>query len=800
MSDRRYFAGGAPPPSRHQSPAQGNPQYHFDSLNGTLGTQPQSASHTRRRPSRTNSSTNNPPLSASPPCVESNSGSDKRAKASQNTLKKVTRRDSGYTETSAVLRPEREDFHEANDTAGFLPKLSQIREGKASTASRSRGSSTISSAIGSKSRNRRHIEDDAVDRSRERQKHGSSQRHPDSLANLSNSSLISVDSGVTQQSSTSGGSNSTVTRRSHDNGSQKMTLEPPYQGRGATSQVALNPQTLANMDAPQADVFQFLRPDSKANSIVSDDTHHMTPPTTASSSSSSSSSGDTRLNNDQSSTAGTFPHEVESPTSSPISMRKSDNEDFHYQGRDYRQPGAPLYASSFVHGHEGEDEDDSNNSDEGEDQDEDQEEKESGEEASETESEEEHDDDAHTNHAELGHASSLTLNKVPPPTAPSTSSRPSDPHTRRLRQQERNLANHILQSPQPQREFQFGVDASAGHQPMPLYSPRAYSGVSPVAPHATAGPSLAWPPVPPMPAPLPIGYSPHQSPERNHAFPLTVRPPGEAMQQMPAPFPPHFGQPPVYQTHAPGPDLSRTTLLGYELLADKLSQPTSTGSKRSAKGSKGRIVPMYRKFEHLNHRVLLHLQDEVSEMEEDLRHLDEVIAQTTLRDESGRSYPGSRRGDARFGGESHYRRTELLGRIFQKLGQYNQALCSFNTLLKELDPTTAEDVQAYRTWMDKRTPIDYAETRFLAREQDLVAVSHKSSATTNHNVRHHHSAAVWFPLTLTLPLMAFAMIPSVLGRLVVIALICGAELWMVTVTPELREFMSTQEWISAAAV
>ncbi|KAH9869214.1 hypothetical protein IAQ61_006419 [Plenodomus lingam] len=832
MTDHPYTSGGPLPPSRPQSPAQTNPKYHFDGVDDGLGgarAESPASSHTRRRPCRTSSSTSHshPPRSASPSCLESTSGTDQRIRARRtSTLKRPVRRDSGCTETSvASQQPERQDCYETSNEGGaFLPKLGRIREGKkASKSSKSRASSTVSSALGSKSRRRqRHMEDNAVDQARERQRRGGLQRHPDNLANPSNPSPVSFDSGVTQPSNTSGASSSTETRRSHDNGGQEMTLEPAYQDRRPASQAAFHSQTLANMDPPRPDVFQFLAPDSQAKSSASEDTHHMTPPTTISSA--PSSPHDTRLHNDGSSTPGTFPHEIESPASSPASTRKSDNDHFHYQGREYRKPGAPLYASSFVHGHEVEeeedeeeeeeddddndeenkDEDDSNHSDESEEQDEDPKANESGEEASGAESEEAHDDDAHTEPADLGQAPSLALDKVPPPIAPSTSSRPSDPHTRRLRQQERKLASHVLQSPRPQREIQFGVDPSAEHVPMPLYHPHAYSGPSPAASQATSGPSLSWPPMPPLPAPLPIGYSPHHSPEGSNAFPLTVRSPAEAMQQMAPPFPPHLGQPPVYQSHAPAPDLSRKTVIGYELLAEKLSKPKSAGGKRSAKPGKGSIVPMYRKFEHLNHRVLLHLQDEVSEMEEELRHLDEVIAQTSPRDDSGRCYPGSRRGDARFGGESHYRRTELLGRIFQKLGQYNQALCSFHTLLKELDPTTTEDVQAYRSWMEKRTPIDYTEARFLSREQDLVVVSRKSSAVGHdhvaapHHHDHHHSAAVWFPLTLTLPVMAFAIVPNVLARLVIVTLICSAELWMVTVTPELKSFLSTREWVFAA--
>lgn len=107
---------------------------------------------------------------------------------------------------------------------------------------------------------------------------------------------------------------------------------------------------------------------------------------------------------------------------------------------------------------------------------------------------------------------------------------------------------------------------------------------------------------------------------------------------------------------------------------------------------------MYRKFEHLNHRVLLHLQDEVSELEEELRYLDECIAQASPRDETGHAYPASRRNDARYGNELHYRRTELLGRIFQKLGQYSKCGASGVFFL-----TLAHD----RSWIKMRRFTDH---------------------------------------------------------------------------------------------
>jgi hypothetical protein len=48
--------------------------------------------------------------------------------------------------------------------------------------------------------------------------------------------------------------------------------------------------------------------------------------------------------------------------------------------------------------------------------------------------------------------------------------------------------------------------------------------------------------------------------------------------------------------------------------------------------------------------------------------------------------------------------------------------------------------------------------------------------------------------------MAIAIVPSLLGRLVVIVLTVGAELKLVTSTPELMSFMSTREWTVAASV
>ena len=119
---------------------------------------------------------------------------------------------------------------------------------------------------------------------------------------------------------------------------------------------------------------------------------------------------------------------------------------------------------------------------------------------------------------------------------------------------------------------------------------------------------------------------------------------------------------------------------------------------------------------------------------------------------------------------------------------------------RNLVPAAAEDVANYREWMDEHEPIDYAESQFLERGHDLVAIGRKAASGTGKEAGQQHSVAVWFPLILVVPLMAFAIVPSLLGRLVVIVLIVGVQLKVVTSAPELKGFLSAQEWTAAVSV
>ncbi|KAI4795497.1 hypothetical protein E4T44_12310, partial [Aureobasidium sp. EXF-8845] len=167
------------------------------------------------------------------------------------------------------------------------------------------------------------------------------------------------------------------------------------------------------------------------------------------------------------------------------------------------------------------------------------------------------------------------------------------------------------------------------------------------------------------PGPTPGPYWPQMypnSPQAQRVFPhdntpaiRSTRPP---QPNIPSPTPPA----PTF------PDLTKPTLEGYEFLAAKLTDG-SIGAR-----------PMYRSFEHLHHRLLLYLQDEICEYEEELRNLDEWISQISLVVSEGKPKPASRRAEARItpaDSELMFRRKFVLGEIFVKLERYREFALTF---------------------------------------------------------------------------------------------------------------------------
>lgn len=114
-------------------------------------------------------------------------------------------------------------------------------------------------------------------------------------------------------------------------------------------------------------------------------------------------------------------------------------------------------------------------------------------------------------------------------------------------------------------------------------------------------------------------------------------------------------------------DKQTASSFGYAYLASKLDSSMKDGQK---------LAPVYRRFEAVNHRIILHLQDEISQMEEELRLMDEYDAKhrVAMADHEGSNpVPASRRMDVKAQSYSsfHARRAELLERLGYKVHQYS---------------------------------------------------------------------------------------------------------------------------------
>lgn len=109
---------------------------------------------------------------------------------------------------------------------------------------------------------------------------------------------------------------------------------------------------------------------------------------------------------------------------------------------------------------------------------------------------------------------------------------------------------------------------------------------------------------------------------------------------------------------SPVPEVKKS---GYDLLASSISFRDDA-----------LLAPIYRKFETLNNRILLYLQDAISEMEESLKELDAAITQ----EEGHRT--ASRRSDPMYPSHLKWQRQDLMCRIFSKVEQYSKSLMCEN--------------------------------------------------------------------------------------------------------------------------
>ena len=255
------------------------------------------------------------------------------------------------------------------------------------------------------------------------------------------------------------------------------------------------------------------------------------------------------------------------------------------------------------------------------------------------------------------------------------------------------------------------------------------------------------------------------------------------------PLPPSPPRSPEEGLHCTTPRKRRSSTQsssGYGLVASHLT--------KSASEEKDAFPPLYRRFESVNHRVLLHLQDEISQMEEDLHTLDEYEEMhriTTAEQEGTKPLPASRRRDSQAQAYSplHYRRMDLMSALIVKTEQYSMlspsailrvitdndldnALCAYSKVVQTLPSAPEKDIDNYRGWLKKRHPIASAESRFLDYRNDLVSLTPRMAASSA-------AAPVYVAIiiasgALLLPLLAFNMIAEFSGRLVVVTVVGGA--------------------------
>ncbi|OQE05908.1 hypothetical protein PENVUL_c021G02685 [Penicillium vulpinum] len=208
---------------------------------------------------------------------------------------------------------------------------------------------------------------------------------------------------------------------------------------------------------------------------------------------------------------------------------------------------------------------------------------------------------------------------------------------------------------------------------------------------------------------------------------------------------------------------------GYGILASHLTKSTAEES--------GGFPPLYRRFETINHRVLLHLQDEISQMEEDLHTLDEYeeMHRLSIAEQEGtKPLPASRRRDVQSQAYSslHYRRMDLMSVLIQKTEQYNNALSAYSKVLQMLPRASEQDITGYRSWMRDHKPVAGVETRFLIHNEDLVSLTPRMAASPA--AAPAYIAIVIASGALLLPLLAFSLITEFSGRLVVVTVVGGA--------------------------
>ncbi|ETS02441.1 hypothetical protein M419DRAFT_78030 [Trichoderma reesei RUT C-30] len=334
-----------------------------------------------------------------------------------------------------------------------------------------------------------------------------------------------------------------------------------------------------------------------------------------------------------------------------------------------------------------------------------------------------------------------------------------------------------------------------------------------------------FPPLQTVPGNFPSGYG---SPERPFAAPdpppVFVPSPMQASFPPMRPPPPHPPPPPPPNHQPNGPPLS-----GYELLAAKLS-----GNLAGP-----RLAPIYRRFESLHHRLLLHMQDELIELEEQLHSLDAV--DTENRKFPGGIYPASRRRENMSPTDATWKKKEIMTHLAHKLYQYNQVMTSFSATHVMAEPSI-KDVFDYKAYLQDINPLVDVECQFLDATDDLVNLVRRRRRSNGNpqddplSPMPRSSSVVGFPpppssqisnagsslypgqsaappsvkglalamaMIVLAPIVCFSVIPGFVGRMTVVLLVGlggAAALLQSGLFALVAEERSTLDWVLCAGV
>ncbi|KAG6010541.1 hypothetical protein E4U21_005894 [Claviceps maximensis] len=159
---------------------------------------------------------------------------------------------------------------------------------------------------------------------------------------------------------------------------------------------------------------------------------------------------------------------------------------------------------------------------------------------------------------------------------------------------------------------------------------------------------------------------------------------------------------------------------GYHILARKLSGDVCGQT----------ISPIYRRFDALNHRLLLYMQDEIADLERQLTSLE--AKDTVKRSYAGGVLPASQRQDRLIDSSLAHQKTEILGLIGYKLSQYNHVLASY-CKVQDIPAPTWRDIHMYKNYLATSKLIVDDETRFLDASNDLFSLNTQTPVMDDFN-------------------------------------------------------------------